>query len=148
MSKKTAHLILAFLDIISLWVLWIGGHDFYRILVEIHNNADVIEYINRVSFSIIGIGLPVIHVLTITEYFFPKLIHKHSVFTNWGVMVLVVGLISASIVGSFFLTYRLKNAGYVYCRQASGISALAKSVVYTINTDVCEEVAATHRRRF
>ena len=148
MNKKTAHLILAFFDIISLWVLWVGGQDFHRILVEIQYNAEIIDYINRVSFSIIGIGLPIIHFLTIIEYFFPKLIHKNSILMNWGVMVLVVGLISAGIAGSFYLTYRLKNAGYIYCRKASGISALAKSVVYTINDEVCEEVAASQRQRF
>ena len=109
---------------------------------------EVIDYLNRVSFFIMGIGLPIIHLLTIVEYFRPTLIVKHGQLMNWGTVVLVVGLISGSIFGSFYLTYRLKSSGYVYCRKASGISALAKSVVYTIDDDVCEEVAATQRRRF
>ena len=148
MSKRTAHFILLFFDICCIWGLYVGGNEVQRILSEIHNLAEVIDYVNRVCFFLVGMVVPIIHFLSIIEYFRPNLVHKHILLMNLGVAALVVGLFSGSIFGSFYLTYRLKSAGYVYCRQASGISALAKSVVYTINTDVCEEVAATHRRRF
>lgn len=148
MSKRTAHFILLFFDICCMWGLYVGGHEVQRILSEIHNLAEVIDYVNRVCFFLVGMGVPIIHFLTIIEYLRPNLVHKHSLLMNWGAVALVVGLISGSIFGSFYLTYRLKSAGYVYCRRASGISALAKSVVYTIDDEVCEEFTTTQQRRF
>ena len=148
MSKKKASIILIIIDIFCIWGLWSGNHEFQRILTDIHNHNEVIHYGNRISFFIVGLIVPIIHGLTIIEHFRPALIHKNSLLISWGVALLLVGSIAGGIFGSFYLTSRFESAGYIYCRKASGISALAKSVVYTIHTDACEEAAAAHRRRF
>ncbi len=147
MNKKLAHTILFFGSLLCIGGLWIGYHEFQRILLEITNQADMIKFGNRVGFFIVGLFLPLIHLFIIVEHFRPTLIHKYKRLMNQGAIFLLIVLLSAGIIGSSWLESKVENAGYVYCRNASGISALAKSLVYTRDMDICEELVESKIKR-
>ncbi len=140
MTRKNAITLLFFFDLLCFGGLWIGYHEFQRILVEIANQADMIKFGNRLGFFVLGLFLPLIHIFIIVEYFRPALIHKHERLMNLGAIFLLIALLSAGIISSYWIKSRVENAGYLYCRNASGISALARTLVYTKNMDICEEV--------
>lgn len=72
----------------------------------------------------------------------PPLSKKVHKIANWGLVILVVGILSIGFWASFWLQYQAENGGYIYCRNASGISALAKNLVYTKDMEICEELIA------
>ena len=141
MNKKLAHAILFLGDIFCIWGLWIGYHEFHRILSEIAHQAEIIRYGNRVGFLILGLFLPPIHLLTLVEHYWPDLIHNYKRFLNRSTIVAVIALIVTGYFGSTWITSKIENGGYVYCRDASGSSALAKSLVYAKNRDICADLA-------
>lgn len=142
MNKKLAHTILVFGDLLSFAGLWIGYHIFSKVLIKIANQADMINYGNRVGLFIVGLGFPLLHSLAIIGHYLPDYIHKYKRFINHAVIVMVILLLTAGFSGSYWLRSQVENAGYLYCREASGISALAKTLVYTKDMEICEELAA------
>lgn len=140
MSKKLAHTILFCGDLLCLFVFWIGYHDFKGVLLEVANQADIIRFNSRAGFYIVGLGLPLIHNLLIVDYLWPDFLRKYSRLANKSIIWLVIGLLTAGFAGSSWIKFRVKNAGYIYCRKASGISALARPLVYTRSNSICEEL--------
>jgi hypothetical protein len=146
MNKKLSHTILFFGDFLSIGSLWIGYHIVTQVFIKITNQADMISYGNRVGFFIAGIGFPLLHLLVMIEHFRPEIIRKYKRFLNSAVIAMVILLLGAGFVGSSWIQYRVENAGYVYCNNASGSSMLAKSLVYTKNTKMCEDLATSKRK--
>ncbi len=146
MSKKKAHIILLLGDLFCFWLLWIGYHEWQSILLEITNQADVIKVSSREGFYIFGIFLPPIHFLTIVEHFRPTWIHKYVRLMNQGAIITLIALFAAGFIGSSWIKSKVENAGYVYCRNASGVSALAKTLVYTKDMAICEALVESKRR--
>lgn len=144
MNKKLAHAILFIGDILCFWGLWYGYHEFQRVFIESTNHADVIEFGNRVGFFILGIILPVAHILSIIEYFNAELIRIHHRLMNYSAFIILFILLATGFIGSSWLKTQVENAGYIYCRDASGISALAKKVVYTKNMAICEKAVGSN----
>jgi hypothetical protein len=142
MNKKLAHLILLFGDLLCFWVFWIGYHGYMNTLTEIKSYADIIRFGNRAGFFIIGLFLPPAHLLMVIENFWPNVIHKYKRFLNQSVVVILIALIGAGIIGSSWIKSKVENAGYVYCREVSGISALFRSLVYTKDMAMCEDLVA------
>ncbi len=127
-------------------MLWIGYQDIKDVLIEINNQADIIRFSSRAGFFIVAIGPPPIHLLAVVDYFWPNIPKKHSHIVNKGVIVVVVVLLAAGFVGSSWIKSQAENTGYVYCRNASGISALAKSLVYTKDMKICEDLVASKKK--
>jgi hypothetical protein len=144
MNKKLANVVAFFLDLLGIEGLWFGYQEFDRILMQVASQADRIIFSNRVGFYIICVGFPLIHLLGIIEHIWPDFSKKYNLI-NRSLAIMAVGLLTAGIIGSAWITSQVKNAGYIYCRQASGVSALARSLVFTKEMKICEEmVAAFH----
>jgi hypothetical protein len=139
MSKKQAHIILFFGDLLALSVIISFYYDFSEIVQEISHQVEMISFSNRMGFFILGVGALLIHPLLIVEHFRPEYIKKNYKFLNIGVIVLTIALFAAGFAGSAWIESKVENAGYVYCRKASGASALARTLVYTKNMEICEE---------
>lgn len=140
MAKKTAHIILFFFDLLSIALLWVGYNDVVRILSEITNQADSIRFINRIGFFIFGAAVPVFHLYSASEYFWPLFCRKLEPVINKGIFVMIIALFAGSFIGSSWVRSRVESAGYMYCREASGLSALSRSLVYTKTMGVCEKL--------
>ena len=148
MNKKIGHIIFFLFDLLCFEGLWFGYHEFQRTLLETINQADLIRFSNRAGFFIFGIGFPLIHLFIVVENFRPALIHKYKRFMNVGAIIMIIALFSAGFAGSFWIKSQVESAGYIYCREASGISTLAKSLVYTKDMAICEDlVTAKYKHR-
>jgi hypothetical protein len=52
-----------------------------------------------------------------------------------------------SFMISSWMKSHAENSGYIYCRNVSGVSALARTLVYTKSMDICEELVASKQKR-
>ncbi len=147
MNKKLAHIIFFIGVIVSIWILFIGYQEIRHTLTAIANYKDIIEFGNRDGFFILGIFLPIVHMLPAMDYIWPEIPKKYSRIVNRSFIIFTIGLIISGFVVSSWIKSQVENAGYVYCRNASGVSALAKSLVYTKNMEICEEIVAAGRQR-
>jgi hypothetical protein len=80
------------------------------------------------------------------EHFRPDVIRKYKRLINSAVIAMVIVLLGAGFVGSSWIQHRVENAGYIYCQNACGSSMLAKSLVYTKDIKICENLAASKRK--
>ncbi len=140
-------MVLTFGDLLCLWVLLTGTNSYIYVLTEINNHVDIISFNSRLGFQIVCIGMPLLHLFTAVEYFWPFFLKKYNKIISQCVVVLIVGLLVTGIFGSYWIQARVEKAGYVYCRNASGVSALAKTLVYTKNMDICEDLVETTRKQ-
>ncbi len=140
MNKTTSHVILILLDLFCLWALWIFYKEFQRVLMEILNQAEMISFSNRIGFTLVAVGFPPIHLFTIVDNARPGLFKKYIPIVNKSVIVLVAGLLVAGFASSSWIKSKVENAGYLYCREASGVSALAKTLVYAKDIEICEDL--------
>lgn len=143
MNKKLAHSIILFFDLLSFLGIWYACHEAQRILIEITNQADIIEFGNRDLLIIVVLIVPVGHIMAIVEHYHGELVKSYSRFLNFSVIFMLIILIAVGFFGSFWIKSRVENDGYFYCRNASGISALARTLVYTKSTDICEKIVET-----
>jgi hypothetical protein len=65
MSKKTALIVLGFINFFALLGLWLGYDVINKIFDGIANSADTISINNRIGFFIFGIGIPIGYVFII-----------------------------------------------------------------------------------
>lgn len=146
MNKTFAHTILLIGDIFCIWGLWIGYHSLIEVLSEINCQIDIINFGSRDGFFIAAAILPIAHMITIVEFFFPASIKKHLKILNISITIALVFFIISSFYISSWLKFKVENTGYVYCRNASGISALSRTLVYTKNFKICEELVEVKRK--
>lgn len=145
MNYKLRHLGILVFDLLSIGVLWIGYYNIKQILMEINDQIDILRFGNRDGFFIVGIIAPLLHVLNLTGYVWPNFIDKYQKALNYCVIGLVVISLVAGFSGSYWLKSQAENAGYIHCRYVSGVSALAKTLVYTKTLKICEELEAEAR---
>jgi uncharacterized membrane protein len=131
MNKKLAHTTILLFDLLCFVGIWIGYNEFQRIISEVKSQADVIQFGNRVVFLMVGIMMPLIHSVGIVGHFWSDLPKKHQKLVNIGMVIVLIAILGTGIFGSSWIKEHVENAGYDYCRNASGISALARTVVYT-----------------
>lgn len=137
-----------FADLLFLGGLYIFYDEFSRILAGIEIQAEIIKFGNRIGFVIVGIVIPVVHLIGAIEYFWPKVIQQNKRILNISLLIFGIAVLVTAFASSSWMKSKVENAGYIYCRNASGISALAKTLVYTKDLEVCEElVAAKHERK-
>ena len=144
-KEKLRHSIIIFFDVLCIVGLWIGYDNIRQTLLEINAQVDILRIGNRDGFFIVGIIAPLLHILNLTGYVWPNFINKYQKLLNYSVIGLVVFSFGAGFAGSSWLKTRAENAGYVHCRYISGVSALAKTLVYTKNVTLCEELSAKAR---
>jgi hypothetical protein len=147
MNKKLAITGLIILNIFCLWVFWIGFNDVKEILASLQSHADVIRVGSRAGFFVVVIGSPILCLFPVVEKIWPQFLKKQEKLINQSIAIGIIALLAAGFIGSSWITTRVENAGYTYCRNASGISALARTLVYTKNMDICEEVVKAERKR-
>jgi hypothetical protein len=148
MNDKLRHIGLLCFDFIGIWLLWIGYNQISQALMEINNHVDILRFSNRAGFFIVGLGIPLMHLLIASEQLFPdfiKRIERYKKPVNYSIMGFVVALLIAGFAISSWLQSRAENAGYVHCRYVSGVSALAKELVYTKEVQICEDLVAKAR---
>ena len=146
-NKKLAVTFLIAINFFCLWASWIDFNEIKEIIASLQNHADVIRVGSRAGFFVVVIGVPILCLLPVAENFWPTFIKKHSKLISQCVLFGVIALLAAGFIGSSWIKARVENAGYAYCRNASGISALARTLVYTKNMDICEELVETKRKR-
>jgi uncharacterized Tic20 family protein len=145
-NKKLALIILLFGNLLGAVILWIGYHALSKFFFDVDNQAEVIEFSSRFGFFIVGLPIIGILLLVIIEYYFPALIRKHLKALNIGGIVGLIIFLSSGFFISSWMRSHAENAGYIYCRNASGVSALARALVYTKNMDICEELVASKQK--
>jgi hypothetical protein len=139
-NKKLAITFLVALNIFLLWGFWLGFDNLKEIFASLQSHADVIRVGSREGFFVVIIAPPILCLLPIVERFWPDFIKKHSKLLSQCVVIGFIALLAAGFIGSSWIKARVENAGYSYCRNASGISALARTLVYTKNMGICEEL--------
>lgn len=144
--NKQAHIIFLLCDLLGLWLLWFGYSEFQRIPLEISNQVDTIRFSNRIGFAVVGIGFYLLHLIFIVEKLWIDFVKKYIAAANISIVVLVSTLITGGIAGSYWIEAQVERAGYTYCRNASGLSALAKTLVYTKNMSICERLVEEERK--
>lgn len=142
MKKKKALILFVFFDLLFLGGMVIFYHEIGRIILELNNQADMIKFGNRIGFFCLGFIIPIVHLFGVIEYFRPEYILKHKRLLNHTLIFLSIVLLATSIFSSSWIKARVENAGYVYCRNASGFSALARTLVYTRDMATCEKQVA------
>jgi hypothetical protein len=145
MNNKLWHWVIIFFDVLCIVFLWIGYDSIRETLIEINAQVDTIRIGSRDGFFIVGIGFPLLHLLNISGYFLPDFIKKYQKSLNYCVIGLVIALLIAGFAISSWLQSRAENSGYVHCRYVSGVSALAKTLVYTKGVQICEELETKAR---
>jgi hypothetical protein len=139
-NKKLAVTYLAALNILFMWVFCFSLDSVKEIFASLQSHADVIRVGSREGFFVVLIGFPIVCLVPIVEKFWPNFLKKHSKLMNQCIVIGTIALLAAGFIGSSWIKTRVENAGYTYCRNASGISALARTLVYTKNMDICEEL--------
>jgi hypothetical protein len=147
MTKKKAHIILFIIDVFVISGVITFYYDFNELVLKISNQVEVVRFSNRMGFFIVGMIAPLCHILGIVEYFKPEYIKQNHKILNISVVVVLVSLFAAAFTGSAWIKSKVENSGYTYCRKASGASALAKTLVYTKNMEICEEMVEAKRKR-
>jgi hypothetical protein len=116
--------------------------------MELKNQVEIIQFSNRAGFFTVGIGIPLMHLLIVMEQLCPefiKRIEKYKKPVNYSIMGFILALLIAGFAISSWLQTRAESAGYVHCRYVSGVSALAKTLVYTKEARICEDLEAKAR---
>lgn len=148
MNKMKSHIIAFFFDLICFAVIVFGYQAFIGTVDEIRGRMDVIQFNSRIGFFVVGLGFPLIHLFGIADHFWSSLFKQYSRIVNLGFIVLIIVLFVTGVTSSSWLESQVKNADYIYCRNVSGVSALAKNRVYTRDMEICEElIAAKHGRK-
>jgi hypothetical protein len=146
MKKENALILLTIFDIFSFFVLWLGFHEIHTVVIDISNSSDSVSFINRIGFTFLAVVVPLAHIFMIFEYFHIDKIKKNAHLINKAIYTIFIVLFAASIFISAYLKIYVENAGYHYCSQASGVSALSRTLVYTKDEETCIRLAEEKRR--
>jgi hypothetical protein len=148
MNNKLRHVVIFLFDLLSIGVLWIGFDKIQQTLMELNNQVEIIRFGSRDGFFVAGTIVPLMHLLISIEQLCPdfiKKIEKYKKSVNYSIMGFVVAMLIAGFAISSWLQSRAEYAGYVHCRYVSGVSALAKTLVYTKEVQICEDLEAKAR---
>lgn len=146
MNNKLTHSVLVFFDLLGIVILWLGYHSIKNYFFDIDHRAEVIEFSSRAGFFTAGVFMPTIHLIAIIKYFFPEVIKKNVKAFNFGAIFAIFVFLFSSFYISSWMKSNVENVGYVYCRNASGLSVLTKQLVFTQNMNICEELVESKRR--
>ena len=138
-NKILAHIFLFVCDVGSVWLLWYGYHDIKEIVLGIQIQADTIRVFSRAGFYAAGLFVILGHIYTIAISIWPVIEEKYKEKSELCAVTLIIAFFVVGFGGSAIIKSQVVDAGYLFCRNASGISALARTLVYTKTMDICEE---------
>lgn len=146
MSKKKAHLFIILFDILAILIFWIGYDEINQVLVNIANSADSVEFNNKVGLFLIGVGIPIIHLFAIYEYFWPKVVEKRMALLNWSALILLIVLFASAFFISARVQTYVEQAGYRHCRPADHEMSFTTYLIYTKNEAICIQLIEEKRK--
>lgn len=146
MSKTKAHILFIFGDLLGFFLLWSGYVDICKIVHDSSNSIEAISFSNRIGFFIFGIGILLVHVYLICESLRPRFFSKKIRWVDYVFLIFGIALFVSAIFISISMQNYVEKAGYQYCAGASGVSALAKKLVYTKDEEICQQLTAERRK--
>lgn len=146
MSKKKAHFAILLIDLLALLIFWIGYNEINQVVIDIAHSADSVEFNNKVGLYFVGVGIPIVHLFTIYEYFWPKIVKRRMAWFNLsGIILLIVLFASAFFISVRVRTY-VERAGYLHCRPADHDMSFSTYLNYTKNDDTCSQLIEEKRK--
>jgi hypothetical protein len=146
--KRISALCLLFIMSIAGIILFLWGidqiQDVYQAVV---GAAGHVVFENRIGLTFSGLLLPILLVVALCDMYLPEFAKKHRSFLEKITALSTVLLIGGGIFFSFYLQSYVSRSGYQYCGSASGTSAVMKTVVYTQNDVVCQQLTEARRSR-
>lgn len=141
MNRKWALIAFSLCDMFGIFMIWWGIQQTQQVYSGIATLADSITFQNRIGFAFSGILLPIIHLIGIGEYFWPKWVKMRIGSINRILVVTGIVVLSGGILFSIHLQDHVSNSEYQFCAEASGPGVIVKTLVYTKNEDVCRRLA-------
>lgn len=145
MSKVKAHVILILADILAIIAIWWGYRQIHDLLTGISFSVDAVSFTNRIGFAFVGILLPFAQVNALFEHLWPAKVYRRTRYLIFTTIVLGIVIFFGAVSISFYMQKYTEEAGYQYCSGASGVSALARTLVYTRNSEICSKATAERR---
>jgi hypothetical protein len=140
MSKKKAHVVIVFIDLLAMLIFWIGYNEINRVVVDIAHTADSVEFNNKVGLFFIGVGIPIIHLFIIYEHFWPKVVKRRIAWFNlFGIILLIFLFASAFFISARVRTY-VERSGYLHCSPADHDMSFSIYLNYTKNDAICSRL--------
>jgi hypothetical protein len=141
MSKKMAHVVLIFIDILALIALWLCYNEIHRVVIGISNSVDAISFNNRIGFLFVAAIMPVVHIFAVCHhYWLQKAFEKKTNLINWSFIALGIAIFASA----FFISARMKTyverAGYRHCTKADDKMTFSTYLVYTKDTAICSQL--------
>jgi hypothetical protein len=145
MSKRKAHTVILFIDLLAMLIIWIGYNEINQVVVDIAHSVDSVEFNNKVGLFFIGIGIPIIHLFIIYEHFWPQVVKKRMIWFNFsGIFLLIVLIASAFFVSARMRTY-VEQAGYLHCSPADDDMSFTTYLNYTKDDAICSRLIEEKR---
>ncbi len=121
-------------------------HQAINVEAAIVSRADFIKYDTWMYFYLIGLALPIFHIIWLIDTCFPKA-YSRAVYTTifYGSLVLVL-LISISM--TIKIRCRIKQSGYFYCEAASTHMNISHFAVYVLDMQTCDRLAKEKAARW
>ena len=138
-NKILGHIFFFVFDVGSVWLFLRGYHDIKEIMMGIQTQVDTIRVFSRIGFYISCLFAILGHIYLVAVSLWPVIEEKHKQKSELCAVALIITFFVVGFGGSAFIKNQVENAGYTYCRNASGISALARTLVYTKTMAICEE---------
>lgn len=145
MNKKQSLILFSLFDLLFIGGMFILFYEFSRITSDLNRQVEMIKFGNRSPFLVVGAIIPMLHIWGIAEYFWPTVIKKNTRLISCSLIAGLLMLLFAGFAGSVWIKSKVQNDGYVYCSAVSGESALAKSLVYTRDMGICEDIVKSNR---
>lgn len=141
MSKKKAHLILIFGDILALFALWLGYNEINKVMACVADFADMVNFNNRIGFLIFAAGFIIAHIFIIcNNLFLNKIFEKKAAWGNGVFIILGIVLFASAILISVNMRTYVEKAGYLHCPKADKRMTFATYLIYTKNSEICSQL--------
>jgi len=142
MSKKQAHILYSFFDLCCMVIIWIFCNSTIQLFSDIHNQAGMVTVSSKEGFFIFAIVAPIVHLISIVEYFYFKFIKSHAQAIGYGFIAMLIFMFVSAFVISSLLKAKVENAGYFNCRELEWSGTYSVSYTYTRNQEICGKLVA------
>jgi hypothetical protein len=146
MSKRRVLIFFILFDMLALAAFWLGYDEINQVVIDIAHSADTVEFNNRVGFFFISVLMPMVHLLGIYEYFWPKVIEKRMAWFNWSAFILLIVLFASGFFISARVRTYVERAGYLHCRAADKSMTFCVYLVYTKEAAICRRLVEEEKK--
>ncbi len=147
MSKRTAHFILFFGDILAIFTFWLGYNEIHQVFIGVTSSSDSVSFMNRTGAHFIMISLPIFHLFALVDYFKPSLVEKWRDPFHRAILFLTLGLFVLAFFISTGTKQYVENSGFQYCQDATSSGVLFRKLVYTKDRETCDKLGAERREK-